>query len=346
MKVFADCHHGDLYFSLHLLFEKRLGWELYRPIGWDWFNQGFWKIGDPYPNPADTARQYLEISPGAWDQYKNLNGRPYIEDDIYHVQEPIHDYDQKAITLEKFKAMKFDVILPTYQPHDRAFEQLRNLYQPQAKVVAQMGNTGQTSHLPYVLHTAPYNPRQGQLAIYYHQELDMKLYSYISPNPQTRKMFSVVNCAPYLDIYNTYKATLTDIEMKYYGGGCPDGSLFGAKGVGEKMREANLGWSLKPQGGLGHSNMGWMASGRGLVTNMSQHRGWGGDAVALFEPGVTCWDIEGHSVQENCIGIRKMLEPEENIKYAERAKRRFHDLINYDEEEKKLRVFFERVLNG
>ena len=40
--VFADYHHSGLYRSFELLFEKRLGGTLFKPIGWDWWNQGYW----------------------------------------------------------------------------------------------------------------------------------------------------------------------------------------------------------------------------------------------------------------------------------------------------------------
>ena len=105
-QIFTDLHHGDLFYSLHRLFVERLGWELYRPIGLDWFNAGYWKIAEPYGNAQDTINQYLEINHAGYHQYKNLNGEHYVEDDIYHVYDPGHDYYQKAITLEKFKSMK------------------------------------------------------------------------------------------------------------------------------------------------------------------------------------------------------------------------------------------------
>jgi hypothetical protein len=348
MKVFTDLHHGDLYYSLHLLFEQRLGWELYRPIGLDWFHGGFWKIAEPYNNAMDTVGQYLAINQCGWDSEKNLNGNNYVEDGVYYVHEPVHNYYQKAITLEKFRSMNFDIILPTIKAHDYSFERLRDMYQSQAKLVSQMGNTGQGTHLKNAMHTTPYKPEAGQNTVYYHQEIDPNLYSYIQPNSATKNIFSVTNCYPYSDIYLKYKQLIPEVNWKFHGGGCPDGGLFGAKGVGEKMREANIGWHLKPQGGLGHSAMSWMASGRPVITNMSQHRNWdkpwGGDATKLFEPGVTCYDIEGSSEQDNVAAIRHILEPEENLRMAENAYKRFHELISYDEEEKKIREFLGRLL--
>ena len=44
MRVFADYHHSALYESLRLLFEERLDWKLYKPIGTEWYANGYWKL--------------------------------------------------------------------------------------------------------------------------------------------------------------------------------------------------------------------------------------------------------------------------------------------------------------
>jgi hypothetical protein len=343
MKIFTDLHHGDLYFSLHLLFERRLGFELYRPIGLEWFDKGYWKIAAPYKNPRPTINQYLSIRPGVYDQYKNLNGQHYLKDDIYHVSIPGHDYYQKAITLEKFESMDFDIIMPTFPGHGSLFESLRNKYQPKAKIIMQMGNAGQKTHLPNVLHSNAYDSKPGQHCRRYHQEINPDLFHYVEPPANERNIYSVVNCAPYIGIYKEYKQQVTDANWKYYGASSPDGALSGAKGVSKKMKEANIAWHLKPQGGVGHSTKGWFAIGRPLVTNMSQHKKAGGDTLALFEPGVTCIDLDSGTVQENIKKIRKLLDPEINLHWSKRVNKRFKDIIDYDRDEQRIRKFLENL---
>ena len=344
LKIFADLHHSDLYYSLHMLFEGRLNFELYRPIGLDWFHEGYWKIAAPYNNAIDTVNQYLEISSSPWDQYNNLNGNHYVEDDVYHIFEPVHEYHQKAITFAKFKEMEFDIIMPTIVAHDKPYLEMQQKYHPKAKVIAQMGNVNQRTVLNNVLHSVPYTPRPGQNAVYYHQEIDHNLYKYQAPDANTKNMYSMVNCLPYAGIYNQYKEALTEVDMKAFGGGCPDGSLFGSKGVAEKMTEANIGWHLKPGDGFGHTAMGWFYSGRPVITKMSDVIGFGADAPKLFEPGVTCHDLEAHTFEENCRMIRAMFEPEANQAWCERSKQRFNEIINYDAEEIKIRDFLGRLL--
>lgn len=343
MNVFTDLHHADLYYSLHLLFEHRLGWELYRPIGLDWFHQGFWKIAEPYGNAMDTVGQYLDINEDGWDQFTNLNGTHYKQEDTYHAYDPTHDYYQKAITLEKFKAMQFDLIVSTVPAHDRSFAQLQAQFQTQAKHVAQMGNIGQRTGVQHVMHTTPYTPKPGQNCVTYHQEIDMQLYSYQPPNPDTKKIFSMVNCLPSASFYHQYDAAIPEVEFRAYGASCPHGALPGTKGVAIGMREANIGWHIKPGDGFGHTAMGWFASGRPVVTRMQDVVSYGADAPWLFEPGVTCIDIGKNSLAANVAQIRDALVPEKNLQLAENAKKRFHEVVNYDKEEQDIRQFFERV---
>ncbi len=61
ISVFTDLHHESLYQSLQLLFEKRLGWRLFRPAGLDWFQKGYWRIAELYNNAPDTISQFLEL---------------------------------------------------------------------------------------------------------------------------------------------------------------------------------------------------------------------------------------------------------------------------------------------
>jgi hypothetical protein len=347
MNVFADLHHGDLYFSLHRLFEARLGFNLYRPIGLDWFHQGFWKVAEPYGNAMDTVGQYLDINNNGWDQFNNLNGNHYVEDGVYHAFDPGHDYYQKAITLEKFQSMKFDLIVSSIPSHDHSFARLLRQYQPQAKHIAQMGNINQKTGVVNVLHSVPYSPKPGQNAIYYHQEIDPAMYRYEPPNIEQnpKRIYSFVNNLPYRHVYQTYKAALPEVLMESYGGGCPDGAVHGSKGVSEMMRKANIGWHLKIQNGFGHNTMGWFASGRPVITQMKDLSCYPySDAKRLFEPGVTCINLDHRDVAGNCAAIRQALEPENNLKLAENAYKRFCEVVNYDAETEQIKQFLERAL--
>lgn len=342
MKIFTDLHHSDLYYSLHLLFEKRLGFELYRPIGKEWHDEGYWK----YSDDQGIVKQFLTDDINHPERYHPSIGNYKIEctNNIYNVYDPIHNYYQKAITLGTFKNLKFDLIVSTIKDHDYSFENLKKVYQPSAKNIAQMGNVGQTTHLKNVFHSVTYKPESYQNSILIHQEIDKNLYKFAPIDPNTKNVYSVVNLSQYIEIYNLYKNSLVDCNFKYYGINSPDGHLNGAAGVSEKIVEANMGWCLKSLGGLGHSNMGWCYSGRPVVTNMSQHRFFGGIALQLFEPNVTCIDVESDNLESNVKKIREWLVPENCTMYGEKLRNRFLELVNYDDVEIKFRKFLENVI--
>ncbi len=222
MKVFCDMHHGALFYSLHLLFEKRLGWELYYPIGEDWFTQGYWKIAEPYANDAGTIRQFLSPEAIGFDQYKSINGDNYYKDGVYYCYDPVQDYQRKAITLERFKEMDIDIVISSYQPHDESFARLIREYKPKAKHIAQMGNAYQTTEVRNVMcSTMPYAVPADKNVVFYHQEFDLNVFCYKPPERVT-KITSFVNILPRKEIYELYKTRLTEFDFKAYGESCPD----------------------------------------------------------------------------------------------------------------------------
>jgi hypothetical protein len=125
--------HGDLYYSLHLLFEERLGMNLFRPVGLDWFKKGFWKLAEPYGNAADTIDQYLGLPDGAWSNRKEPTqryGQVEFIDGVYHIPVKVGsgEYVQKAITFEEFLKTDFAFIVASYVGHDQPYAELTKRY--------------------------------------------------------------------------------------------------------------------------------------------------------------------------------------------------------------------------
>ena len=66
MNVLCDRHHAGLLYSLQLLFEDRLGFHLFVPIGHDWWDEEYWRFGNVFGDDR-LAQQYLEPNP-PWRQ--------------------------------------------------------------------------------------------------------------------------------------------------------------------------------------------------------------------------------------------------------------------------------------
>ncbi len=343
MNVLADCHHGGLFYSLQLLFQKRLGWDLYRPIGMDWFTSGYWKIAEPYGNNEDTVKQFLDINNLPWSPDGNLNGGNYEKDGIYYIYDPRFKQHQKAITFEKFKEMDFDFVISSIPAHDICYEEMVKIYKPKAKHIAQMGNIYQTTTVKNVMcSTNPYPVPSDKNVVFYHQEFDVNVFKYTEPTEFT-KINSFVNCLPNSGMYELYKSNLSEFEFKSYGIGCPDGIISGESIIADLMSKSVFGYHIKPGGdGFGHILHNWYACGRPVITNISDYA----DKLAgnLLIDGKTCINLESCNFNENINRIRYWSLPEHHKEMCENAYNRFKEVCNFDEEFEKIKIFLSNVI--
>jgi len=344
MNVFADYHHGGLYKSLKLLFEDTLGWNLYRPIGMEWFYNGFWNIADPYPNPVDTASQYLDINNRGYTPYVNLNGSNYIKDGVYYIWDGAEDIHHKGITFDQFNEMQIDIVISSIPAHDVSYKRLIREFKPKAKHIAQMGNIYQTTDASNVMcSTAPYPVSADKNVVFYHQKFDTNIFKYKEPTNQLKEINSFVNLFPMPELFNQYRSSLPEFKMKAFGASSPDGTITGNQNIADIMSQSSFGWHVKPGGdGFGHVIHNWFACGRPVITNGSDY--YDKLASLLLEDEVTCIDLEQANYQQNVERIKKWSEPENHIKMCQNASNRFKEIVNYDEEEKEIRDFLDNLI--
>jgi len=333
IKVLADYHHGNLYNSFHMLFEERLGYELYRPIGMDWLIHGFFKIAEPYGNARDTVDQYLAIDNREWDAYKRLNGNYRLEDDVYHIYDRENGFTHKAITLSTFRKMQFDLVIASYPSHGDWKELLK--FQPNAKFVMQLGNEGQNTDAANVLcSTTEFLPKENQRVYYYHQEFDLSDYRY-EPPISNNKISSFVVLLPERERFIGFKKAMPEYDWKAYGPGAIDGIMGDGKGISTEMRKSAFGYHNKPQGdGFGHVIHKFYASGRPCIVNYGAyaHR----LAGKLLIPDVTCINLD-EPFDTVCKKIRFFSRPSEHKKMCKAAYVRFKEVVDFDREAKEIK---------
>lgn len=343
MNILADLHHSGLFYSLKLLFEERLGFNLYRPIGTEWFENSYWDVARPYSNNIGTVNQYLslrDIIPT--DGSPILNNVTNQTPTYYEIKETEHNYIQKAITLEQFKEMDIDLIIASIPDHWITYKKLRDQYKPKAKLICQLGNVmwndlvneyGVENLLASVL---PFNSN-AKNAVFYHQELPTIKYEPPIKNINTIKSF--VHLLPRPEVFNTYKDRLKDYEFKAYGASTPDGWINGLKNVYKEMQESTYGFHVKPHGdGMGHIWHSWFMVGRPVITNFSDYNDKLGGI--FFEHKVTGIDLERGTVEENCKLIRTL----DNEKLSVNARNRFFEVIDYGKEQKIIEEFLNRLI--
>lgn len=339
MNVLVDYHHGNLYYSLYLLLEKRLGYKMFRPIGKDWLYNGYFRVAEPYGNPDDTVNQFLGTEDKEWNALTALNGGYRLKDDIYYIYDKENNIEHRAISFKKFKEIQFDLIVSSHPLHNNWEELLH--FQPQAKYIAQLGNEGQKTNTKYVLSSiSDFVPNEDQKVYNYHQEFDLTDYYYSTPT-NSKKITSFVVSLPEPETFEMYKNALLEFEFKAYGVGSPDGTVHGGD-IPQMMRESMFGWHIKPFDGYGHVIHKWFAVGRPVITRGSYYVGK--KAGPLLEDGVTCIDLDKHTVEENVELIKYFSKPDNYRKMCENVINRFNKIVDFEREGREIRRFVKTII--
>jgi len=345
MRILADFHHGALYHSLQLL-EQRLGWELYRPIGMEWYNEGYWNV---YPHP-DTANQFLGLHQSD-ESPIDIHGNPLpsdacvnmqytVDNDIYIVEDPAYGIPHRAVTLDKFSSMNFDVVLSSIPQHISLYNKLISNRMPRAKHVFQVGNSW--SNIPGVRNilasTSPFCVDDNVNVCFYHQEFDLNLF-YPSSISCTTTVGSFIHYMRNPELMKQVGSCLPGWLFCMYGAGA--NHLRGMQSVSETMRDTAFIWHYKPEGdGFGHVIHNAYACGRPAIVNINHYKGK--LAEALLIPDVTCIDINGLTPQE--VSQKLLLWSNNYDQISSAAYRRFAEVVNFDKDEELVREFMEKLL--
>lgn len=330
MNIFVDYHHGDLYHSLHLLFEKRLGHNLYCPIGMDWFHKGYWKIASPYGDALDTVGQFLDHGPGMIEK---------IEDDIYYLYESTRNAHYKGITLDQFTKMNIDVVISSIPAHDISFATLIKDHKPSAKHISQMGNLWTQTLVRNVMCSFPrsrINVHSDQNIVLYNQEFDLNIFKYVPPS-LNKMITSFVHTLPQAELFHQYKNRLNDFTFKSYGAGCLNGCI-DLRNIASEMRNSAFGWHVKHSGdGYGHIFHNWFACGRPIITHISDYRHYSN----LLIPSETCIDLDSGNFNDIVEQIRQFSEPKTHKRMCEQVYKLFKANVDFGKDAEKVRTFLE-----
>jgi hypothetical protein len=97
--------------------------------------------------------------------------------------------------------------------------------------------------------------------------------------------------------------------------------------VGTLMRSYGWAWHDKVTGdGFGHVIHNWAAVGRPLIGHAGHYAGK--MAGPLWEDGITCIDLDRHSIAE----LPELMAQADPSKMGHAIRDRFDELVDYDEE--------------
>ena len=334
MKIFSDEHHDGLYQFLRILFERWLQAKLYRPIGYEWYNNLFWRYSN---NPAVMA-QYLEIRDDA-----ELKGG------IYYIPENRHREMDKCITLKRFWEMEIDVVIASVANHEISFSTLAKLHWNKPKFIRLIGNINEPIDFRYsrnIMATATTTiPIPADInVVCCHQEFDLARYCY-KPPAVRNSIKNMMNCFPSsrdFALWGQYKALLPEFDWKMHGILGEDGGIGLADDMAAALHDSTFIWHVKPGGdGFGHVVHNAYAVGRPLITRRKYYADKLGGALMI--DGQTCIDLDLRTPEENTARIRHFAIPENHDRMCENAYERFKEVVDYGREFEEIGRFLGRL---
>lgn len=315
MNVLADKHHAGLFHSLQLL-AQRLGWSLYTPVGMAWWHEGYWRFGEGYGDDR-LAQQFL-----AHD---------------FSVDGEFPDWPIATVTLDRAREMRWDYVIASVPDNEAGFARFAREHG--AQLIVQVGNTGQFVDWlgdPIVLSSSEM-PIAGR-GIVYHQEMDPVPYH---PPGAVRQAASFVNCMPSMGrCWDLLEEAQRRVMVSVHGIDGPNGIVKPYSELIDRMAQVGWGWHDKAQGdGFGHVIHSWAAVGRPLVGHASHYAGK--MAEHFWQDGVTCIDLDRHTVHETTDIIRNISRTEHAAMC--RAIRAEFETIDYAAEANEIARFLDAV---
>ena len=363
-----------------MLFEKRLGGSVYRPIGTEWATKGYWKV---YDHPA-TIEQFLGIGGATPDGSaplnevesvtSNITGIPLADEiginigrikkyDFYHCKDIESGQTNKAITFEVFMKMDIDIVIASIPQHIEPFRKLANQHPNKPKVIYQIGNSWninrtEASLLDGVLSSAKlplgvtFNGYNGQplVAVEYHQEFDLDTFSSFTLHEPENIIRSFVNCFSLDNLFAYDWALFQEIEklmpewkFETLGGQCRDGAAHGSNELSSIMRMSKFIWHTKAGGdGYGHVLHNSAAVGRPLIIRKQYYQGKMGEA--LIKDGETAIVIDGLSTQQIIDKILYYSEPDRYQALCKNVRDNFNKEVDFDKEYLDIKQFLENIV--
>lgn len=342
IRCLADLHHGGLFESLAMLFEDRFGWQVFRPIGMEWYREGYWKH-----HLEAVAHQYLDPYPSDQDC-----GDYFERPDASHPPRR-----HKLVTLAQARDLRLNFTLATLTENEVGFHRFAR--EVGAKAGIQVGNRfthDRWDCADFAMLSAVLEDTRGienVPYVCYRQEFDLNLFRFEYP-PRERDLAATwVNCLSDMpDLFDYFKALANDVpelRWKCYGHYRENNpywevNLSPVAAVSGKMRAARVGIQFKWYGdGMGHVAHNLFACGKPVVATASYYKNQ--MAGPLFVDGVNSLDVQTHSYAEVVAWVKRLaLDDEFHQKVSEASYRRFKEVVDFEEDAEKVRRLLERVL--
>lgn len=332
--------------------------KVYRPIGREWFDQGYWKV---YDHPA-TVEQFLGIGGNTPDGSAKLNEVvDHPEPEVYNCHDIDSDQTNRAITLKGFMDRKFDIVIASIPAHVEPFKKLCEAHPNHPKLIFQIGNawTNEAAFAPNIMASAIINTVSDNINfISYHQEFDTQIFKPFIPYTEEngvltfpeKNIYSFVNCfdiAPHFTndwwLFKQVEDAMPDWNFKAHGGQCRDNPIGPTDRLAQTMREARFIWHTKWAGdGYGHIIHNVPAMARPLIVKKLYYQGKMAEPLLIDD--VTCIVIDGLDYQQIVNKILYYSEPERYKTMCKAAYANFKKVVDFDKEQKAIEEFLQKLV--
>jgi hypothetical protein len=151
-----------------------------------------------------------------------------------------------------------------------------------------------------------------------------------------------LNEAKALPIWQELKEQLPEFEFKMHGSNGDDGMIDGLQAMGDAMRDMSFLFQVKHHGeGFGHVIHNCYSVGRPAIAMMEFYEGKLASRFLIDDFSAILIDDKDWPTLVS--KIRYWSEPEKHLEMCRNARGLFEKYVNFDEDEKKFRVFMERL---
>ena len=340
MNVLVDYHHKALLVSLYKLFVNRLGWNLYIPMGRDWFEREYWRIedGPKEKTASDLVSLFLDT--------------PTFPP--FHQKQPETPKLKYAFLKDVEDGLKFDIIVSSVPLRYPTFEKLDKDFDMKAKLIFQAGNNfhHSSSHIAKVKNLlssamGPYTYHHAPNKVFYRQEFDIDLFC--PEKPVSTKW--VTNFQHYISnpelFYGTEKL-MSDWKFRAFGAGCRELILSGVCLVAAWMRQSAFVFHVKQfDEGYGHTIHNAFACGKPLIIDTRYMWVYHKNEVpntcmSLFTPD-TIIDVKDNATPEKLAEELKRWEADYEF-HSAAVYKRFKEVVDFDTEFIEIKKFLERLI--
>jgi hypothetical protein len=142
-------------------------------------------------------------------------------------------------------------------------------------------------------------------------------------------------------LMNQYAGLLPGYTFTSYGAGMEDHIMKTAE-LAKRIQDSGWTWHYKPEGdGYGHVIHNTFAVGRPALVWAPFY---GGKLASdLFIDKKTCLNLAARSVHENVNLVHHYSQPDEHARMCENTHRRFAEVVDFDQEEQRIRQFLENL---